>query len=474
MVLSLLAFLIILCGLASDGLVVRLLFIMPSFAAMAVLPPSWLGGVNITPGSMTALIFSLRYMTKPGAFHGAVAACLNRKKLGWLFVFYLVAFAGALFLPRLFAGRILTYQLSTAKLSYVMPTGTNFTQALYLFLSVMTAIMVSVTITKRPKFGDLLLKGFYAGGLAVIGTGLLDITANLLGQGALLKAFYTAEYGYSAGAINGSRRVLGLTPEPSTFGSHAVAFAALLLFFGPAYATKIEKRNAFLCGLGCAVMAFLSLSSTAYAAMSVALGLFALYSVKGYSSDGKIIRQSVANKLLMGLFVFVLVGLFVLSFSGAFDYMMNMFDTLLFKKQYTTSYLERSSWTTTGLEAFFQSWGVGVGVGSVLTSNFFVNILASTGILGAMLFALFLMSFFTARVPMNNGRASIFIGAAKRSYLPIMVGAFFAGTTPDFGIVPAVLFGLVSGFITPIGGDSHRSLPLQKNKTYLRKPLERK
>lgn len=474
MVLSLLAFMVVLCGLASDGLAVRFLFIMSSFSAMAVIPTSWIGGTNITPGSMAALILLVRYMKRPSIFQGILTACLDRKKLGWLFVFFLIAFVGAFLLPRLFAGRILAYQLSTAKLSYVMPSGTNITQASYLFLSVMIAMVVSVAIVKQKNFFNLLLRGFYAGGLAVIGTGLLDIVANLLGHGALLKVFYSAEYGYSGGAINGSRRVLGLTPEPSAFGSHAMAFAAMLLFFEPLFPTKRERRQAFLCGLGCVVMAFLSLSSTAYASIAIVLGLFALYRVKGISSEGRVVYQSISNKLLAGFAALFLVGLFFLSFNGLFDRFVDMINTLIFQKRYTSSYLERSDWTAVGLEAFFQSKGLGIGIGSVRTSNFFVNILASTGVLGAGAFALFLMLFFLARGPRGDGRASIFIGAAKRSYLPIMVGAFFAGTTPDFGIVPAVLFGIVAGFLKPFGLDRQRSLPLQKDKAYLRKPLERK
>jgi hypothetical protein len=36
-------------------------------------------------------------------------------------------------------------------------------------------------------------------------------------------------------------------------------------------------------------------------------------------------------------------------------------------------------------------------------------------------------------------------GAARRGLIPIFVGMALAGTTPDFGIIPAVLFGIIIG-----------------------------
>ena len=67
------------------------------------------------------------------------------------------------------------------------------------------------------------------GGCTLLVTGFVDIAANMTGNVGILKMFYTAEYGYSAGEILGARRVLGLTPEPSAFGALSTVAACVAI-----------------------------------------------------------------------------------------------------------------------------------------------------------------------------------------------------------------------------------------------------
>ncbi|MCB1721024.1 MAG: hypothetical protein KDI11_04650 [Alphaproteobacteria bacterium] len=364
---------------------------------------------------------------------------LDFKKLGLLFAFFVIAAIGAVFLPKIFAGEIFIYNMRTTDLDQLIPSITNFTQAGYLFLSVMITATFYVLLRQNPDFLDALLKAILAGGGAVIATGLIDIIANLLGKADLLKIFYTANYGYSAGEILGTRRVLGLTPEPAAYGGLAMTMASLLLFLRPVYTEKMRRFWIPFLGWGCVAMGFLSTSSTAYASLFLMLGLYLFYNVDAVSEEGKILHKSTAKKMLSAVFLAVCFLLVVL-LSGNF---VDLINTLLIEKTGTSSYIERSSWTAAGLNAFVESYGLGVGVGSVRTSNFFANILASTGLPGALFFGLFLMSLYLRHAPKRNSRKEAVIKAIKFALLPMFAAKFLAGTTPDFGVLQGILFGTI-------------------------------
>lgn len=200
-----------------------------------------------------------------------------------------------MFLPRLFNGQIFTFSLNTAELEPVRPQGTNYTQTAYLTMSVFMAASVCILLQKKHEFLDALLKAIFAGGYAIIATGLIDIIANLLGKADMLKIFYTANYGYSAGSILGTRRVLGLTPEPAAFGGLAMTMASLLLFLRPVYAEKMRRFWVPLLGWSCMAMGFLSTSSTAYASLFLMLGLYLFYNVDAVSEEGKILHKSITK-----------------------------------------------------------------------------------------------------------------------------------------------------------------------------------
>lgn len=427
-----------------------LVFILPSFGAMAVVPPSLLLGTSLTPGSLAAFFFVLRALMRPEVFREALAALGDFRRLGWLALFFVVAAIGAALLPRLFAGEIQVYGMRTPWLGAVEPTVANFTQTGYLFLSLLTTAVFFALIRKESAFRETFLNAVLAGGVAVIATGLVYIIANATGQGDVLQAFHTADYGYSAGAILGQLRVLGLTPEPSVFGQLAVSFCALLLFFRPVYPRKLWRWKIPVVGWGCAVMAFLSTSSTAYASMFALLGLYLFYDAYALSKEGIVLRQTAGRKMTAAFAFVLIVLLAALLDSSVLTYSADMVDTLIFKKMETVSYIERSRWTLTGLNAFMESYGLGVGAGSVRTSNFFANILASTGLPGALLFFAFLARLYSRHAPQRDSRDEAMIKAAKLALIPMFASLFLAGTTPDFGIVPGALFGMIAGLAQPM------------------------
>jgi hypothetical protein len=80
----------------------------------------------------------------------------------------------------------------------------------------------------------------------------------------------------------------------------------------------------------------------------------------------------------------------------------------------------------------------------VRTSNFFVNVLASTGIVGSLLFATFVAMTYRRHATQRDSCGEAIIKAIKLALLPMFTGAFFAGTTPDIGVIPCIMFGIVA------------------------------
>jgi hypothetical protein len=264
--------------------------------------------------------------------------------------------------------------------------------------------------------------------------------------GISLDYFRTANYTFmTEGTVLDSRRVIGLTPEASAYGSMAGGFGAMLLFLRPVYPPHLWRRYVPIAAWGCLGMAFMSKSSTAFVMIGITLALYLAYSAYRLTADNKVIRKTALGKGAMLVMLAVMCVPVLLFDSNIANYFLQTVDTLIFQKQYSSSYMERSFWTATAFDAFLASGGLGVGLGSVRTSNFFVNILASTGAIGGLFFGLFLAIIFTRSAPRDDQRANIMIQALKLTLLPLFAAAMLAGTTPDFGSFNGLIFGLIAG-----------------------------
>ena len=425
-----------------------LVFILPVFGSMSVIPPELIGGSSILPGFLAAVFLIAKTITSRGVLNDVKSSLTDFHQLGFLCLFLVIAIIGSYVLPRVFEGTIHVYSIHTAQLGFVAPSMANYTQAGYLTISTILTATIAALAKRNPNFITLFCKATLWGAYATIATGLLYSVAVHVGGAGLLSVFYTANYGTSSGEIMGSTRVIGLMPEPSSYGGMAAGFCAMLLFLRPAFPTRLWRFRVPMTAWACGLLALLSLSSTAYAMMAVVLALYTLYSTHKITSDGTVIKKTLSKKFLALIGAGVLVLVVLLFDTELADLFTKMVEVLLFEKSKTTSYIERSSWTAAGLNAFLESYGLGVGAGSVRTSNFFVNVLASTGIIGGCLFLSFLWVIFTRKASQTDARANALIRGTKFALVPMLVGLALIGTTPDFGIMPGVLFGLIVGLST--------------------------
>jgi len=259
-----------------------------------------------------------------------------------------------------------------------------------------------------------------AGGAMIVFTGLLD----LAGLGPYLDIFRTATYDYLTNVeIADVKRVVGLMPEASTYGSLAVTFLTAIYFFRRAIEAQWIRRIVAPCLVALLIVfSLLSTSSAAYAGLAIfwaiVLGFAAIY------------------------ILYMLVP-------ALFDPFVRLVDTIIFQKTDSDSYRERSMWTAVSFAALIDTWGLGVGMGATRSSNGIVAVFSNCGVLGGLLYYGFMLQTFLRRAP-SETQTDVALLNAVRCYLPpVFILGALAGTSADFGIMNACIYGMAAAVAWP-------------------------
>jgi hypothetical protein len=190
-------------------------------------------------------------------------------------------------------------------------------------------------------------------------------------------------------------------------------------------------------------MAVLSTSSTAYIGLGVLLAVLCASWLLRLLTGSRRIAADLVGELAVAWAVLTLALLLAVLQPHFFDPVREMLDEVIFRKSASSSYAERNMWSATALEAFRGTHGLGVGLGGVRTSNWFVSILASTGVLGAVLLGGFLVLTLLRRARRREDAPLVL--ALQLSMIPWFAMQAVAGTTPDFGVAVGAAFGLIGG-----------------------------
>jgi hypothetical protein len=439
---------------ARRGTVLVLLLASMPFASLALLPAGAIG-MSILPQSMFAVVLSLKvFAPQLLPVSPKLLAALQLRNLGYLALFLLVAIVATVIMPKLFVGEVVVVpmrQLHGADL--LSPTVQNFTQFGYVTLSVATVFAVTL-MADEPSFTKTLQVGVLAGSIVSIATGLIDLAAASTGMESLLQPFRTADYAYlTTDAIAGQKRVVGFTPEASAYGPICVGFAAVILLTRSLFAEGRQQALAATIGVGLLVMAELSTSSTAYLGLLV-LGLAYGFNWTRRAFSPHVDQSGLLWELLIGLGVIAGVLFVLIARADLFDPLVNMVDEQIFKKPLTSSYYERSFWTKTAWESVSHTYGLGIGLGSTRTSNWFAAIVSNTGVIGAAFMAIFLLQTLARRPIHRTVRSSEMLTGLKLSLLPGLAMAAVDSPGPDFGLWMAVTLGGITGIATFASGRS--------------------
>lgn len=427
-------------------------FFLLSFGTLAAVPPEFIGGTTILASSAAFMLVAARQFMVKDQPQKIIAGLLDYRALAPLTLFTVIAVVGAFTLPRAFGENVMVFPMRGAEEGSfavpLAPSSSNFNQSINLVANLMVAGAI-FGMSRISGFTSKIKDALIWGGIGIVVTGFADLIGSNIGLTPVLELFRTASYKMMDDSeVNGVRRVIGMMSESSSFGAIAVTMGGALLFSRYAYDRMKRFFVVYPLAVICLLFVVLSTSSSAYGALGV-LGLMHIadlgWRVIFTSEDqrGEVILE------IVGAVVFaILVLSIVIGWEAGREQAKAFLDQIIFNKQLSDSARERNAWTAQGFEAFKATFGIGVGIGSVRTSNFFVNILASTGIAGALVFAGAMIRTFAARIPSRYRSAFELAHGMKLTIVGTFVGLFFAGTTPDYGFNIATAIGICIGLAT--------------------------
>lgn len=446
-------------GIALRGLVSRrpillwLFFAALPFGSMVVIPTGLTAGLSLVPQTMTALLIVLRELVlRRGGIRFLLT--LSRRGSGQaLVLFWMTGVVVTLFAPRLFAGQIevvpmaVTGFMQTALLS---PSKQNISQLAYITVSVF-AVFAFVRCFRTGTNLRVLIGGVMLAGSITIVTGLLDFASTYVPLAPLLDPFKTAQYALldSATIAGGTKRVVGLMPEASAFGGLSLLLLSLLWFLRRAItrARTLRRANVIIAGL--ALMLALSTSSAGYVGIAVLLVVIGLEwaARAGRFQTARLTRRGLRREIVLALAALGALAGVLMAAPQLLDPVIARLNEMVFTKTDSASYLERSMWTRTSFEAGLSSYMIGVGLGSTRASNFAAALFGSVGLVGAALYFGFVLRRLTRPVIVADPVAQAVALALKWSFAPPFVVALLVGTTPDFGTVEALRWGVLLALV---------------------------
>lgn len=440
---GILIWLLILASLpAPPRFAMYLLFASGTFGGLSMLPPSLIG--NLAPFTVCGGVVIAKYALEDKRYRIILTQLLDVRRMGLLGIFGVYMVVTAYLYPRIFAGQLTLFSLNEAtSMSFLAPSSANMTQPLYMLVSLSMALIFG-TAGQSPRFRDIFLRATLFGASMLIVSGFVDLIVGNFASEEMLKPFHNAAYALLDDVdIAGQKRVVGFMPEASTFGGACISNLALLLFNSRAYEGLCPR---WLVPLLCALLVYLiynSTSSGAYVGLGIIAVIFMSRYFLSFAIGGPVtVRQ--LRQLFWAITCTAAIAL-ICAFlpAGFYQHLWAVLNSVLFDKTSSSSYAERSSWTQAGINAFFTTDGIGVGVGSIRTSNWLANFAASTGVLGMLLFGGFaLLVLWPGRRYPDDKSRQLALGL-KLAILPSFIVSELSGTTPDPGVGLMSCLGLI-------------------------------
>jgi len=443
-----------------------LLFACLPFGSFAVIPTDITQGLTLTPPPVIAVFIVILYAGGKNGVSNLLDVALKPSQGLLLFLFWLVTIWVTLFMPRLFAGAAAVIPMKLEEMTTgvpLQPTQQNLSQLLYLSISILT-VLVCANAFRSQATRQHILSAICVGAAMTIFTGILDLASQYLPLDPLLSVFRTGTYAFLTDVeIANVKRVVGLMPEASSYGTLVVSLLGGIYFFRRAMTNSFLRLWIAPCLIALlAVFALLSTSSTAYAGLGILALVAAIeWVVRAvHAAPGTRFREGLQMEFWALVAALTLVYLFVLFKPSLFDPLLDLLDTLIFKKTSSDSFEERSMWTTVSLQALWDTWGLGVGLGATRASNGIVAVFSNSGIAGGILYYSFLLqvAFFRPRRGDETGAALL---VAIRAYMiPVLFMGILSATSADFGVMNGCIYALA---LAAAGSRSAslRPLPLQ-------------
>jgi len=417
-------------------------------ATAAVLVPV-LGNATILPANLALLFLAAKVLFSPAGRSAELAAAVRQNGLMAAFCCY--GAATAFILPHIFSHGIYISPMRTVseRLFGVQPvafSSQNITTGVYLMGTLLATIMAAAVVRAERKW-QLLINTIVVMSWVHIGFGIADLVFDALGHKEWLEVFRTATYAeLDQEAYGGVHRIAGIFAETSSYSAYGLGLLALNMEF---WLRNLAPKKTGAVVLAMAGILMMTTSTTAYAG----LGLYALLLCARilFTPMQLPVRKTIILGVVGALSVAAILALVVFDKKTA-DFFSEILLRSTVNKVHSDSGIQRSFWAQKAMDAFFASYGLGVGVGSFRSSGLFQAIAGSTGVAGLLCFFGYLAAVlkpFTLQSHRTQnigleGVGAAFGWAAVVGLLP----AFISGASPD----PGLEFGLFCGTSLALSG----------------------
>lgn len=420
-------------------------FLTMPFGAAATMNISGMGSVSLTDFCVLALWISILWRPT-GLSH--ILWTLKPGQPGFaLTMLILFATITGIFLPRVLAGTTEVYVLTTggntaaSVLIPLQPVGSNINQLVRMIIAASTFVLLATIFRKFGRV-DLVLRAIIIASTLHIMLAITDVTSHAFGFPELLGYIRTSSaMMLDNQIILGVKRMTAGFPEPSSFSYYTIGLYAFWLTYW--FKAEESKMAAFMV-IAMALMLIRSTSTAAFVCLVVFTALFFAFQF----AEAARRRKAALIYLVFGFVTPTIVGLFTLAYSFIPE-LQNMLDQILFSKASSRSGIERMEWNTQALVNFYDTFGLGAGIGSVRSSSWLTSTLGSMGIIGCGLYLWFIMSALTARsgpehrssqttqvaTALQCGAAAIFLQSLITKPFPNLEVPFFAMAGIAVGLV---------------------------------------
>ncbi len=392
-----------------------------------------LGGTNISPAHLLLCFLLLRLFRNPEILDNAMRGLSFGRPGFWLLLTVIYSTVAAYVMPRVFAGETMIFAVR-AQSSFSIPLSpamSNLTQSVY-FIGDLVCFIVIFGYASTQSGHRVLGKAAIACATINLIFAALDIATYVTNTADLFAPIRNANYSMlNDSEMAGFKRIVGSFTEASAFGAMTLGYFG---FTGKLWLLGAYPRVSGPLALLSLTALVFSTSTTAYVGISALLAF-------GYVETliHALYRPATRSTMIFLLGAPFLASLLVISIllSDTYSfYIKSLLDTMVLNKMSTDSGVERSSWNRQAMQNFIDSYGFGVGNGSVRASSILFGVPASLGVLGTSLFLLFLAGVFLGKPKGQqfDRLDDAFRQAAKYACLGWFVSGATSGAVIDLGL----------------------------------------
>jgi hypothetical protein len=400
-------------------------------AAAALTLPS-LGGATIQPAHLLLGFLTVRLLSIRDVRDGIIRAASFGSPGFWLMITAGYAVLTAFIMPRLFQGQTFVFPVRVDQEAYatpLAPSTSNLTQSVY-FLGDCVCFMVLSGLGSsdagRKSLGQATLMCVILNLLFAC----LDVATFATGTTELLSFIRNANYSIlSDNYVADFKRIIGSFTEASSFGYWTLGYFAFSISL---WLNGINSRLTF----SLSTLSFLALLSSTSTTAYVGLSAFLFFQFIFVCADAMHRPATPQQTLFMigAPFLLLLVVILICLNDAAYNYLANLLDVIIFNKMSSGSGVERSTWNNQAIQAFLDTYGFGVGVGSVRASSFPVAVITSLGVIGAITYSLFLLGIWFGKSRAAPREAHAMQLAARFACFSWVIAASSSGAFIDLGL----------------------------------------